>query len=140
LVDNVISLATPSDPEPRLWVCGHCGSRHFELYEDGSTVCALCEFKDEDQRGNWHETVKPDEKAEKPEFTRTITPYATIDFARQAVLKAPDEDTCAILVLWPNGRIRAWSVYDRTSDDKAKADFRNLLRQAEELLIGKPGE
>lgn len=36
---DVISL---KQPEPRIWVCG-CGCCTFEMYEDGSARCAMCD-------------------------------------------------------------------------------------------------
>lgn len=134
MTDNVVQLRKPE--EPRIWVCGHCGNTGFLLFEDGSTECKLCGFHDHEPRGRWVEHVIEDKSYDLPE--RDITDYATIDLAREAVLRSADRDTNVIVVIWPSGRLRVWSRFDHTDSDERKEWLRETLGAAAGLALGKP--
>lgn len=135
-----MSNVTPLRPvaEPRVWCCGHCGSQHFRLFEDGSTECALCEFVDTDQRGGWAEHAKPDPDFDDSKPTRLVTPHGTADFAKASILRSVDADAVALVVLWPDGRTKVWSIFDNKDSPERQAWLRNGLQIAADLALGAP--
>lgn len=136
---DVISLRPTELPaEPRVWVCGHCGSQHFMLFEDGSTECALCDFVDAEQRGGWARQVKPDPDFDENMPTRLVTPHGTADFVRASVLKSVDDSTVAVVVLWPNGKIKTWSSLSKHDSPERQAWLREALQCAADLALGAP--
>lgn len=121
-----------------VFVCGNCGSRNFELYQDGQTECALCGRIGEP--GHWHERVKIAD-GEGPEYTREIVNHGSAEFAKASVMKsAKDADVCAVVVVYSSGRVRAWSDVDRNSDDDRKSWVRRVLTTAANLINGDPDQ
>jgi len=133
---NVVTLHPKEDEEPQVWTCGNCGSQDFMLYSDGSTECSMCESRDDSVRGGWVERLEPD-----PEFDEDITPrqlvhHSTPSFARNAVMRGVDDDACAVVVIWPTGRVKAWSIFDQHDSDERKAWYYAQLRVAGSLAFG----
>lgn len=133
--DNIVQLKPKQDP--RVWVCGHCGCQNFLLYEDGTTECALCRFKDAEQRGGWAEHTKPD-----PDFDpgslvpRYDTDHGTADLAKAVILKSVDADAVGVVVVWPNGKIRLWSVFSVADTPERQGWFRRILQTAADVAFG----
>jgi hypothetical protein len=126
----------PEDSNPTVWTCGSCGCQNFFLYSDGSTECSLCGSIDTNQRGGWLEQLEPDPEFDEDTQPRENVAHGTEDFARAAVVKAIDKEAVAIVVLWPTGRIKLWSVFDRSDSEERKGWLRRTLDVAASLALG----
>lgn len=126
----------PEDSDPTVWTCGGCGCQNFFLYSDGSTECSLCGSIDASQRGGWLEQLEPDPEFDEDTQPRENTSHGTEDFARAAVMKAVDKDAVAVVVLWPTGRVKLWSVFDRKDSEERKSWLRRTLDVAASPALG----
>lgn len=133
--DNIVQLRPTEPTEPRIWTC-HCGCRTFELYEDGHTECALCGQTTIDENDGWAKIKKAATDATVDTPVRNVDQFDTADFAKASILKSIDNDTVAIVVIWPTGYIRGWSVFSNYDTPERKDWVKHTLSSAATLLIG----
>lgn len=129
MTDNVTPLRPP--PEDRIWTCAHCRNQSFFLYEDHTTECALCGFRDHDTPGHWRLRVVPDEHPNAP--VTEIVRYGAEDIAKARVIaSAKDPEVTDIVVLFSGGAIRCWG--DGAETIAKQAWLRERLDDAYKLL------
>ena len=126
------------EAKDRIWTCALCGCQTFYLYEDGHTECGICGHHGYDASGGWAEQVKPSADFNNEMPKRANAPYGTADLARAAVLKAVDDQACALTVIWPTGRIKVWSVFNHRTNQDQKDWLHIAMRNAASLALGEP--
>lgn len=134
-MSNVVQFGAPKE-DPKVWTCAGCGCQNFFLYSDGTTECSLCHHVGDDATGGWLENLRKDPDFDEDIVPRLNTPHGTADFAKAAVMKSVDADSVAIAVLWPNGKIRLWSIFDQTDTPERQAWFRRALQTCADLVFG----
>lgn len=123
------------EQEPRIWTCAHCGCQHFMLYEDGSTECALCEYRGGDA-GGWIEQLSEVEDFDPNIPLRTNVPHGTADLARASVLKSVNEEAIAVAIVWPDGQIKLWAGFDNETTPEQREWFHRVMQVAAGLAFG----
>lgn len=137
--DNIIhpSFQKPEPVEPRIWVC-HCGCKHFELFDDGSTKCGICGVV-EPHNGRWQDY---EDSAPDTGYTRGIVHVGSADLAKARVLKNGTMPGAVLaVVVFEDGKISAWNGTEALAftDEQAavrKAWIRRQLEHAASLLNG----
>lgn len=129
--DNVTPLRPPAPKEDRIWTCAHCRNQTFFLYEDHTTECALCGFRDHDSPGHWRTRPVPDEHPDTP--PTSITYLGAADLAKARVIaSAKDPNVSDVVILFSDGEIRCWGNGAETTDEQAW--LREHLDDAYKLL------
>lgn len=128
--NNVVPLRG----KPRIFICT-CGCSTFELWEDGTSHCAMCDTDVSSATGAWYETQPTDIPQRDPDLAapiRTVQGNGSIDFARRLIAqRAQAEDAKALVVLREDGAIHTWSA----AETEEQSDWvQQRLQDAMELL------
>jgi hypothetical protein len=126
------------DVERYVWTCS-CGCTTFELFADGSELCASCGERSErcvDCGGHWREKL-PDVPESPPELDETnfkVTNLNEPEGLMRRSIKALDHETVeALVIVHKDGTVKTSGPNFDTEECVAWIDRR--LMQAREMLL-----
>lgn len=127
--------AKEKQPEPLIWVC-ECGCSTFELCNDGTGRCALCNSVIGDEaEGGWL-VPATDKEWEGDDPVRDVSGNGEPDFARRVTSKRVlEDDVVLVVVVKQDGTVSTWT--DIETDEQRAWAKRQLDRVPGILKTGR---